>query len=83
VGIKVIVSEESDTSKCSFLDLESLHKHETEAGKRIHRGLFRASDGRLINADVNGSYNILRKAILNAFADGIGASVVTPVRVTA
>ena len=35
--------------------------------------------GRLINADVNGSYNILRKAIPNAFSDGIGSCVVQPV----
>ena len=31
------------------------------SGKRIKRGLYRASDGTLINADVNGAYNILRK----------------------
>jgi putative transposase len=37
--------------------------------------------GRLINADVNGSYNILRKAIPNAFSDGIGSCVVQPRRV--
>ncbi len=81
VGIQVIVSEESYTSKCSFLDLEPVGKHESYAGKRVKRGLFRAADGRFINADVNGAYNILRKVIPNAFADGIGAAVVQPVRV--
>ena len=55
VGIQVIVSEESYTSKCSFLDLEPVGKHEVYAGKRIKRGLFRASDGRCLNADVNGA----------------------------
>lgn len=81
VGIKVVLIEESYTSKCSFLDLEPVQKHERYAGKRIKRGLFRANDARLINADVNGSYNILRKALPKAFADGIGAVVVQPVRV--
>ena len=32
-------------------------------GKRIKRGLYKASDGRLINADVNGALNILKKVI--------------------
>jgi putative transposase len=80
-GIVVIVSEESYTSKCSFLDLEPVSKHEVYAGKRIKRGLFRASDGRCINADVNAAYNILRKVIPNAFSNGIGGAVVHPVRV--
>lgn len=62
VGIKVVVLEESYTSKCSFLDSEPIQKHETYKGKRIKRGLFRSSTGKLINADVNGSLNILRKA---------------------
>jgi len=81
VGIRVIVTEESYTSKCSFLDLEEVCKHDLYAGKRVKRGLFRASDGRTLQADVNASYNILRKVVPNAFADGIGAAVVQPVRV--
>jgi putative transposase len=80
-GIKVIVTEESYTSKCSFLDLEPIGRHDMYAGKRVKRSLFRASDGRYIHADVNGAYNILRKVVPNAFADGIGAAVVQPVRV--
>lgn len=62
-GISVIVSEESYTSKCSFLDDEDICKHEEYVGKRIKRGLYKASDGRLINADVNGALNILKKVI--------------------
>ena len=81
VGIHVIVAEESYTSKCSFLDLESVEKHDHYLGRRIKRGLFRASAGQLVQADVNASYNILRKVVPNAFADGIGAAVVRPVRV--
>jgi putative transposase len=81
VGIQVILCEESHTSKCSFLDLEEVCHHEVYVGKRLTRGLFRASDGRTLQADVNGAYNILRKVVPNAFADGIGAAVVQPVRV--
>ncbi|MBR0150546.1 MAG: transposase [Synergistaceae bacterium] len=61
VGIKVTTNEESYTSKCSFLDNEEVCKHTEYKGKRVKRGLFRASDGRLINADVNGALNILIK----------------------
>jgi putative transposase len=83
VGIRVMVTEESYTSKCSFLDAEPIGKHEVYAGKRVKRWQFIASDGREIHADVNGSLNILRKVIPNAFeAWGIAASVVTPVLVT-
>ena len=62
-GISVIVTEERYTSKCSFLDDEDICKHEEYVGKRIKRGLYKASDGRLINADVNGALNILKKVI--------------------
>lgn len=80
-GIEVTLQEESYTSKCSFLDNESIGKHKTYLGKRIKRGLFEASDGRKINADVNGAGNILRKAIPNAFtAKGIQDVVVRPIR---
>ena len=81
-GIVVKVIEESYTSKCSFLDNEPCVKHLEYEGKRIKRGLFRAGDGRLINADVNGSANIVKKAFPNAFAEGIQGVIVRPVRVT-
>lgn len=82
VGIKVILNEESYTSKCSFLDLESIEKHEEYAGKRIKRGLFRSSSGREINADINGSYNIMRKVVPEVFDKGIEGVAVHPVVVT-
>jgi putative transposase len=81
VGISVITTEESYTSKCSFLDLEPVGKQAQYAGKRVKRGLYRANDGRCINADVNGAYNIVRKVIPNAFSNGIGGALVHPVRV--
>jgi putative transposase len=79
VGITVVVTNESHTSKCSFLDNEPVGHRERYVGKRVARGLFRAADGRNINADVNGAYNIIRKAIPNAFGNGIGGVVVHPV----
>lgn len=63
LGIMVHITEESYTSKCSFLDNEEICKHNEYKGKRIKRGLYKSSDGRLINADINGALNILKKVI--------------------
>jgi len=68
-GIEVVLKEENHTSKCSFLDGEPI-EHREYTGKR-RGGLFRSARGTVINADVNGAYNIIRKAIPEAFADGI------------
>lgn len=65
-GINYKEINESYTSKCSSLDLEDICKHDEYMGKRICRGLFKTKSGMLINADVNGSYNILRKEISNS-----------------
>ena len=69
-GIKVIITEESYTSKCSFIDNEEIKKKEVYDGKRIKRGLYKSKDGKLINADINGSYNIMRKGLKKASLDG-------------
>lgn len=60
-GINFVVSEESYTSICSFVDREEICKHKEYFGNRVERGLFETSSGLLINADVNGSLNIGRK----------------------
>ena len=62
-GINIILTEESYTSKCSFLDNETIEKQESYLGKRIRRGLFRSAKNKIINADLNGSLNILRKVV--------------------
>ena len=67
-GINIICVEESYTSKTSFLDDDPLPSLKDEnksvfSGSRISRGLYRDSKGQLINADVNGSYNIIRKEV--------------------
>lgn len=79
VGIAVAITEESYTSKCSFLDNERIGKHEVYAGKRAKRGLFRSASGKSYNADVNGAYNIIRKVAPNAFSKGVEDAVVHPV----
>lgn len=56
--------DEAYTSKCSALDKEPIEKHEEHRGTRMERGLFKASDGTLVNADVNGALNIARKGNL-------------------
>ena len=68
-GVTVVRNEESYTSKASFLDSDDIPvyaegdgtKHHF-SGKRIQRGLYRSSDGTVLNADINGAANILRKA---------------------
>ena len=80
-GLNLHKHEESYTSKCSFLDLEKIGIHENYVGKRIKRGLFISSKGKNINSDVNGSLNILRKAVPNIFVDGIEGIAVYPKRI--
>ncbi|MFX1363386.1 MAG: RNA-guided endonuclease InsQ/TnpB family protein [Promethearchaeota archaeon] len=78
-GIQVMTINESHSSKCSFLDNEPIEKHPTYVGRRISRGLFKTSKGVLLNADVNGAYNIMKKAFPNAIsADGIEAIGLMP-----
>ncbi|MBN1217058.1 MAG: transposase [Candidatus Lokiarchaeota archaeon] len=66
VGIKVHDVNESYTSKCSSLDLEPIQKHQHYVGKRIKRGIFKGSNY-ILNADVNGALNILRKVVGDGF----------------
>ena len=69
-GINLILQEESYTSKASFLDNDEIPTYGKDdnykfSGIRIKRGLYKSSKGILINADINGSLNILKKALLN------------------
>lgn len=68
LGIEVIFTEESYTSKASFIDKDDIPEYKKGlkhifSGKRKHRGLYLSKDGFAINADVNGSLNIARKVI--------------------
>jgi putative transposase len=90
-GIDVILQEESYTSKASFLNLDYIPTYKPNckeeysfSGYRKSRGLYKikGKEGKLINADVNGSYNILRKAIPNVFTNGVEGFVVNPLVLT-
>ena len=81
VDIKVIITEESYTSGTSFLDDELPTKENYNKDRRIHRGLFKSNKGKLINADLNGSYQIIRKVFPNVKADGIVGLDLTPVMI--
>lgn len=82
IGIDVILTKESYTSKCSALDLEHIKKHESYLGKRVKRGLFKTAKGLLINADVNGSMNILRKVIGDDFVNLLGRGLaISPLKI--
>jgi putative transposase len=63
VGIEVKENEESHTSKVDHLALETLQHHDQYLGKRVKRGLFQSSTGKLLNADVNGAIGIARKVL--------------------
>ena len=89
VGITVVIQEESYTSKASFLDSDALPMYQPNqpkkpvfSGIRIARSWYRASDGTLIHADINGSFNILRKSNsdLLQLGRGVAGAAVRPRR---
>ena len=68
-GIEFLIQEESYTSIASFFDMDEIPEFKKEvkdnysfSGKRIKRGIYKTSKGKIINADVNGALNILRKS---------------------
>ena len=86
-NINVIIQEESYTSKASYFDNDKIPKLRDKgqrnfSGKRIKRGLYRCKDGSFVNADVNGSLNIMRKAT-NDVVKPVGKGFVTnPLKIT-
>lgn len=88
-GIMYVEQEESYTSKASFLDgdkIPSFNKGDKKehkfSGKRVKRGLYKSKDGKLIHADTNGSFNIMRKAGINIPKDLslFEREIITPLR---
>ena len=88
-GIAFVKQEESYTSKASFWDKDVIPVYNADnpqkyhfSGKRIQRGLYKTSDGVLLNADVNGALNILRKSSVVDLTVLYGRGEVdTPVRI--
>lgn len=71
VGLNYIEHEESFTSKCDALAAEPIGKHNEYMGKRVKRGLFQSSTKKLVNADINGALNILRKVVDDSYVKRI------------
>jgi putative transposase len=85
VGIEVQFTQESYTSQASFLDGDPLPVYGAAdipafSGRRVKRGLYRAADGRHLNADANGSYTVIRPGAPEAFTQGSRGCVVHPIR---
>lgn len=74
VGIDIITTEESYTSKVDHLAFEPLKKQDTYLGKRKKRGLFQSSIGKLLNADINGAIGIGRKVFGDSYVSEIISS---------
>ena len=81
-GIRVMTTEESYTSGTSFLDNELPIKENYNKSRRVYRGLFKSDKDILINADVNGSLQIMKKVFPNAFSYGIEGYGFNPIRVS-
>lgn len=80
-GIKVVITEESYTSGTSFLDNELPIKENYNKSRRKYRGLFVSNNGIKINADVNGSYQIIKKVFPKSFDEGIEGIGLCPFKV--
>ena len=79
-GIEVVMTEEAYTSGTSFLDKEQPIKENYNKERRVYRGLFVANNGRTINADVNGAYQIMKKVVPDVFNEGIEGVGSHPIR---
>ena len=80
-GIVIKTNEESYTSLCDALSLEKICRHEKYMGMRIKRGLFSSEKNKLINADINGAINIMRKIYKNFVNENKNKYVFNPIRI--
>ena len=88
-NIKFYKQEESYTSKASFFDNDEIPKYNPNApktytfsGKRVKRGLYKTATNKMINADINGALNILRKSsVVDLSVLYSSGEVATPVRI--
>lgn len=79
IGGEFIVKNEAYSSKCSFLDDEKIGKKKNYAGKRTKRGLFVTGDKKAINADINGSLNIIKLGTGKSFS--VKSNVFNPTKI--
>ena len=82
-GIEVVITEEAYTSQASALEQDKLPKYGEEKpkfkGKRVSRGLYKTGGNKLLNADINGSLNIIRKVIPDVIDQGVRGLPFNPV----
>lgn len=82
-GIKVIITEEFYTSPSSALNGDTLPKYGNKKPefkeKRMAGGLYKTGNIRLLNADINGSFNMMKKVIPDVFDQGIKGLPFNPV----
>jgi len=76
IGINVLEQEESYTSKIDHFSFEKMERKEKYLGKRIKRGLFQSSTGKILNADINGALGILRKVIGDSFLKSLNINFI-------
>ena len=76
--IEVAKIGEEYTSGVSSIDKEEISKKNYNKARRIERGLFKTNSGKIINADVNGSINILRKYIKEVFSPNLEIAIYLP-----
>jgi putative transposase len=74
-GITCITTNEDFTSGTSFLDNELPTEENYNIKRRIKRGLFKSNNGTLINSDVNGAYQIVKKVYPTAFTEMFGRGI--------
>lgn len=88
-SINYVKQEESYTSKASFFDNDIIPIYNNDnpvdysfSGKRVHRGLYRTKNGYVLNADINGALNILKKSNVVVLNDlYTRGEVDTPIRI--
>ena len=80
-NIKFVTVEEPYTSGTSFMDDELPVKENYDKERRVERGLFKTNNGQLINSDVNGSLQIMKRAFPNVEFPSDKSFVFNPVTV--
>ena len=79
-GIEVEIINEAYTSKASALDKDEIKKG-NYSGERIKRGLYQTKNGFIINADINGALNIIRKCNSNELNIQMSRGLTSPCRI--
>lgn len=90
IGMQVVETDESYTSKASFVDMDQIPTYKKDvnitylfSGSRVKRGLYKDSCGNIINADLNGAGNIMRKVLADENIKVNVNNLISPIKLTA